>query len=251
MTPDMSYDKPLTGRVRRERIGVIRLPRLPRELLEAFRGFSDLTGLVSDACDALGIVAAIPASILRPTDPAARAVGQAVTVLNRLRTDADQPSTAAQSNDNRLGDIEGHNLAEPGDVLVVQGADLVSSMGSISASIGKRQGEAGAIVDGAVRDIDRSRAIGYPVWSRSVSPVTGKWRLETVGINVPVLIAGVTVAPGDLVVADEVGVCFVPHARAGEVLKEAQALTVSEERRQRQIADGASVIELARSYRRS
>lgn len=251
MTPDRRGDKPLTGRVARERIGVVHLPRLSRELLDTFRRFTDLTALVSDACDALGIAVAIPASVLKPTDATARVVGQAVTVLNHLRTDAPSPVLAARSNDNRLGDIEGHNLAEPGDVLVVQGADLVSSMGSISAAIGRRQGEAGAIVDGAVRDIDRSRALGYPVWSRSVSPVTGKWRLETMGINVPVVIASVTVAPGDLVIADEVGVCFVPHARAADVLKEAQALAVREERRQRQITDGASLIELANSYNRS
>jgi regulator of RNase E activity RraA len=251
MMSDSEENKLLTGRVPRERIGLVRLPRLPRELLDAFRRFTDLTGLVSDACDALGIAAAIPASILRPTDPVARVVGQAVTVLNQLRTDADSTAAVARSNDNRLGDIEGHNLAEPGDVLVVQGVDLFSSMGSISATIGRRQGEAGAVVDGAVRDIDRSRAIGYPVWSRSVSPVTGKWRLETAGINVPVLIAGVTVAPGDLVIADEVGVCFVPHARAADVLGEAQALAVSEARRQRQIGEGASLIDVAAGYRRS
>src|SRR5687767_13349852 len=175
MTTDAEHDKPLTGRVPSERIGCFRLPRLPAELLDTFRRFTDLTGLVSDACDALGLAAAVPASVLKPTDPAARVVGQAVTVLNRLRADADSAAMAARVNDNRLGDIEGHNLAEPGDVLVVQGVDFVSSMGSISASIGRRQGEAGAIVDGAVRDVDRSRALGYPVWSRSVSPVTGKW----------------------------------------------------------------------------
>ncbi|HWM41296.1 MAG TPA: hypothetical protein VNP36_02560, partial [Burkholderiales bacterium] len=54
--------------------------------------------------------------------------------------------------------------------------------GGVSASVGKRQGEAGAIVDGAVRDIDHSRKIGYPVWCSSVSPVTGKSRIRTVAI---------------------------------------------------------------------
>jgi regulator of RNase E activity RraA len=237
--------KPLTGRVKRESIGLLELPRLPPELLEQYRRFEDLTGLVSDACDALGIGGAVPASVLRPTIPAARVVAQAVTVLNRLREDAG-PFDAARTKDNRLGDIEGHNLAEPGDVLVIQGVDLVSSMGAISAAIGRRQGEVGAIVDGAVRDVDRSRAIGYPVWSRSVSPVTGKWRLETVGINVPVTINGVGVAPGDLVVADEVGVCFVPRARVPDVLALAQALAANDERRQRLIEGGAPLTVLAR-----
>jgi regulator of RNase E activity RraA len=236
--------KPLTGRVRREAIGCLQLPRLSPELLVAFLQLPDLTGLLSDACDSLGVGGVVPASILKPTDRAARLAGQAVTVLNRLR--ADSPHEAARARDNRLGDLEAHNLAEAGDVLVVQGVDLVSSMGSISAAIGRRQGEAGAIVDGAVRDVDGSRALGYPVWSRSVSPITGKWRLETTGINVPVLIAGITVAPGDVVVADEVGVCFVPHARAADVFAEARALAAREDQRRQRINAGASVIDLAR-----
>jgi regulator of RNase E activity RraA len=237
-------DKPLTGRVPREAIGAIEILRLDPPLLAAYRALADLTGLISDAMDVLHIEGVVPASILKPTDPAARIVAQAITIQNRVRTDA--PADAVRAKDNRLGDIEGHNLAQPGDVLVIQGADLVSSMGSISAAIGKRQGEVGAIVDGAVRDIDRSRAIGYPVWSRSVSPVTGKWRLETIGINVPVTIAGFMVRPGDLIVADEVGVCIVPFARAAEVLATAQALAAVEEKRQARIAEGASLIELAK-----
>jgi len=114
----------------------------------------------------------------------------------------------------------------------------ISSMGGISASIGKRQGEAGAIVDGAVRDIDHSRAIGYPLWSASVSPITGKWRIETMAVNDPVHVAGIEVRPGDLVVADECGVCFVPFARAAEVLAIAQRLAASEARRLQALRDG-------------
>jgi regulator of RNase E activity RraA len=143
-----------------------------------------------------------------------------------------------------LAEIEAHNLAEPGDVLVLQGVDHISNMGSISASVGRRQGELGAIVDGAVRDIDHSREIGYAIWSRSVSPITGKWRIETVAVNQPVTICGVTVNPGDLVLADEVGVCFIPHARAAEVLVRAQRIAADEEQRQAKIAAGTPVPDL-------
>jgi regulator of RNase E activity RraA len=71
-----------------------------------------------------------------------------------------------------------------------------------------------------------------------VSPVTGKWRIRTVAINRPVSIAGVTVRPGDLVVADEVGVCFVPFERAAEVLAVAQRLATAEEARLDKLANG-------------
>jgi 4-hydroxy-4-methyl-2-oxoglutarate aldolase len=117
----------------------------------------------------------------------------------------------------------------------------VSSMGGVSASVGKRQGEAGGIVDGAVRDIDHSRKIGYPVWSTSVSPMTGKWRIRTTAVNRPVRVAGVTVNPGDLVIADEVGVCFVPFARAAEVLAVAQRLTKREDERLAKLGSGMAL----------
>jgi regulator of RNase E activity RraA len=135
-------------------------------------------------------------------------------------------------------------------VLVIQGVEGVSSMGAISASIGKRQGEAGAVVDGAVRDIAHSREIGYPLWSKGASPITGKWRIETVAINVAVAICGISVKPGDLVVADEVGVCFVPYERAADVLAAVKRILQYEENRMAQIAEGVSVPDLAKAPRK-
>jgi 4-hydroxy-4-methyl-2-oxoglutarate aldolase len=222
--------KMLLGKLDRSAFGMLELPRLPGELLQGFLALEDLTGTTSDALDRCGIAATVPGSTLRTTDSRARIAGQALTVLNR-RLDV-------LSKVSKLGEIEAHNLAQPGDVLVIQGVAGISSMGGVSASVGKRQGEAGAIVDGAVRDIDHSRRIGYPVWSTGVSPITGKWRIETVAVNQPVRIAGIEVRPGDLVVADECGVCFVPHGRAEEVLAVARRLAQSEEERLAKLAEG-------------
>ena len=224
------------GRLPASAFGALEIERLPEAVLAGYRALGDLTGTTSDAMDYCGVSGAVPGSSLRPSDPAARVVAQAVTVLNR-KLDKTVPEAVAR-NVSHLAEIEAHNLAAPGDILVIQGVANISSMGGISASIGKRQGEAGAVVDGAVRDIDHSRKIGYPVWSSSVSPATGKWRIETVGINVPVVMAGVTVHPGDLVIADEVGVCFVPRARAVEVLATAQRLEQAEEERLAKIGEG-------------
>ena len=244
----MSMEKPLTGKIPRERIGMLELPRLPAELLAVFRALEDLSGVVSDALDELGIAGAIPSSVLRPTDTKARLCGPALTVLNRP---LGLPlAKAVQANVSRLGEIEAHNLASGGDVLVIQGVEGISSMGAISASIGKRQGEAGAVVDGAVRDISHSRGIGYPVWCKGASPITGKWRIETVAINVPVAICGIPVKPGDLVVADEVGVCFVPHERTAELLAAVRRILKHEDERMRQIAAGISVPDLATAPRK-
>jgi 4-hydroxy-4-methyl-2-oxoglutarate aldolase len=229
--------KPRLGKLALEAVGLTELPRLAPGLLAGLRGLADLTGTLSDALDELGIAGVVPGSVLRPTDPRARIVGQAITVFNQ--------ALSVRSEVSKLADIEAHNLAEPGDVLVVQGVAGISSMGGISASIGARQGEAGAIVDGAVRDVEHSRRIGYPVWATGVSPITGKWRLETKAVNRPVQIAGIEVQPGDVVAADEVGVCFVPFARAAEVLAVAQRLGQWEAERLRKLTEGIPLAEFA------
>jgi 4-hydroxy-4-methyl-2-oxoglutarate aldolase len=226
--------KILLGRLDARAFGPMELPRLDKAILDGFRALGDLTGTTSDAMDECRINGVVPGSTLRPTDAKARVVGQAITVFNQKRDGSERKTSG-------LGEIEAHNLAEPGDVLVIQGVAGVSSMGGISASVGKRQGEAGAIVDGAVRDIDHSRSIGYPVWSSSVSPITGKWRIQTVAINRPVSICGISVSPGDLVIADEVGVCFVPFERAAEVLAVAQRLTKREEDRLAKLDSGMAL----------
>ena len=145
---------------------------------------------------------------------------------------------------NKMAEFEAHNLALPGDVIVIEGVQGISNMGGISAQIGKRQGEAGAIVSGGIRDIAHSRSVGYPVWSSEVTPVTGKWRIETVEINGDVEIADVRVAPGDIVLADETGVCFVPRARAAEVLELARGKVAAEAAKCKAIDAGTPVPDL-------
>ena len=208
----------------------------PNDLLDAFRNLGDLTGTVSDVLDQLGIAGAVPAAVLKPSDPKARIVGRALTVLNHARKESVPAAVATKKSG--LGEINAHRITKPGDVLVIQGIPNVSSLGGTSATVGKRQGQIGAVVDGGVRDVDHSRAIGYPIWSSSVTPITGKWRVETAGVNVAVKIAGITVNPGDVVLADECGVCFVPKEKENEVLAIAQRWTAWEDYRMKNLNAG-------------
>ena len=230
------------GKLPPDAFGMLELPGLPSGIVDGFRALPDLTGTTSDVLDELGIVGTVPAALLRPNDPTARIAGRALTVHNIPA--AAPVAEKVKAGVSGLGEIEAHNLAEPGDVLVVQGIDQVSNLGGMSATIGHRQGEIGAVVDGGARDVDHSRAIGLPVWSKSVSPITGKWRVETIAVNKQVTICGVTVNPGDLVLADETGVCFVPRARAAEVLQRAQRSAAAEKLRDQKIASGVSIAEL-------
>jgi regulator of RNase E activity RraA len=207
----------------------------------------DLTGMTSDALDEIGLERTIDASTLRPTIPSSRVVGRAITVLNVPFEGTVQEALIGGRS--LLADIEAHNISEPGDVLVVQGVDRISNMGAIMASFAQRQGQVGAIVDGGVRDVDHSRNIGYPMWCRSVSPITGKWRIRTIGINVEVTICGLPVRPGDLVVADEVGVCFVPAEAAADILIRCQRMAKQERVRLDRIGAGIPIAEILNSER--
>jgi 4-hydroxy-4-methyl-2-oxoglutarate aldolase len=209
----------LTGKISPDRIRMMRVPRPPQALIDGFKSIGDATSVISDIMDELGITGVIGASVLKPTLSSAVMVGPALTVRNI--TQREHVYETARAHVNRMAEFEGHNLALPGDVMVIDGVAGLSNMGGISAQTGKRQGEAGAIVSGGIRDVGHSRRVNYPIWSTEITPVTGKWRIQTVEINGEVQIAGVRVAPGDIVVADETGVCFIPIARAPEVLERA------------------------------
>jgi 4-hydroxy-4-methyl-2-oxoglutarate aldolase len=177
--------------------------------------------------------------VLKPTMPGRMICGPALTVRNiHQRADA---LAGAKANVNKMAEFEAHNLAEDGDVLVIQGVPGMSNMGGISATTGKRSGERGAIVMGGVRDVAQSRAVGYPVWANEITPVTGKWRLETVEINGTVMIGEVRVAAGDLVVADDTGVCFIPRDNIMQVLEACEKKQKGEDERVDAIARGVPV----------
>jgi len=240
--------KTTLGRLPREAIRLMQLPRLPQDILEGYRRLVDLTGTVSDAMDELGIVGVVPAYVLPPVSAGKRIVGPALTVRNIQRTE--QIHKAALDKTNTQGESEAHNLAEPGDVLVIEGIMGCSNMGGQSATIARRQGFIGAIVDATLRDPQQYREMGWPVWCRGFTPVTGKWRMQTVEVNGTVQICGVQVRPGDLVCADEAGIAFVPRERAAEVLEAARKIDAGDTKRKKDIDAGASVADLAtRKYK--
>ena len=114
-------------------------------------------------------------------------------------------------------------LAQSGDVVVVEaGDDEMAVAGGNVCAIAQRNGVAGLVVDGVIRDVVESREHRFPVFGRGISPIPAK-RVGDGGMNVQIRCGGVVVNPGDIVVADEEGIVVVPRSRADDVLAKAQA----------------------------
>jgi len=118
--------------------------------------------------------------------------------------------------------------AEPGSVIVVESGDLDYALaGGNVCAIAHRRGVAAFVLDGLVRDIGEVRELGLPVYGRGVIPKPGG-KSQALPLGQPVTCGGVTVHPGDVIVADEDGVAVVPAARVGEVLADARARLAKE-----------------------
>jgi RraA family protein len=122
------------------------------------------------------------------------------------------------------------SLARPGDVLVIDGkADRTCAlMGALMMTACRTIGLAGVVIDGAVRDTDELRAMGFPVYAVCANP-NGPTKFVPGRINWPVSCGGVTVQPGDLVVGDADGVVVIERALAPSLLAPA-GKKVAEER---------------------
>ena len=111
--------------------------------------------------------------------------------------------------------------APPGSVLVyvLENGLHVSGIGNLMATTAIVRGLAGAVIDGAARDIEEISRLGFPVYSRSVSPATVVGRFISTAMQVPVRCGGVLVRPGDYIVGDSDGVVVVPMDKVSEVLE--------------------------------
>ncbi|MEU5523793.1 RraA family protein [Streptomyces sp. NPDC047860] len=141
-------------------------------------------------------------------------------------------------------------LAEPGDVIVIacHGTTTTAMWGGLMSTLSMKAGITAGIVDGAVRDVDEIRDLGFPLWYRSTvprpSPTAVHDRVEPVQVNVPVVIGGQVINPGDIVVADENGISVVPADLAADVLEGTHRQMDKERIVREKINSGATVQEL-------
>lgn len=224
----------------------VEIERPDPAIVAGFLTLPDLTSMVADILDGFGFDTAIPASVLAPLAPGQRVVGPAITARqSRARQQAG--FALAHEHKPKGGGIDQITLTRAGDVFVVDagGSADASSFGGILATASSARRLGGVIADGAVRDAASIRAAGLPVWSRSVTPRTGKHRLELVEFNGVVEVGGVQVRPSDLVLGDDDGVIVVPPEIAASVLERALQAASRESVLLSALGDGSSAKEAA------
>jgi 4-hydroxy-4-methyl-2-oxoglutarate aldolase len=178
---------------------------------------------------------------IKPAFPA-KAVGQALTVQ--------------LSQGDLVDPLKALEMGQPGDIIVVDaGGDTETSVcGGLMGGLAKNRGIRGMIVDGAGRDIDELRDIGWPIWTRAITPrgthTMFSGRKEELSINVPIACGGVAVSPGDFIVADEIGVTVIPVERAEEIVALAREQAEREQRTREWVAKGKTVEDLLNEFGR-
>ena len=171
--------------------------------------------VVCDALDAEGFPNQSPRLPLMPLAGAGVLVGRCRTTLWADMAHPDPTPYALE-----LATVDG---CEPGDVLIcAAGGSLRSGIwGELLTTAARNRGCVGVVADGAVRDVTRMRAMGFPVYALGTILYDSKDRQRVIDVQVPVLLGGVLFSPGDLVVADEDGVVVVPRAVEAAVLRRA------------------------------
>jgi 4-hydroxy-4-methyl-2-oxoglutarate aldolase len=174
---------------------------------------------VSDALDQLGLIGVVDQ--FHPLSARQRIAGRAVTV------ELGPPSKDVPARHLCSAAVE---ASGPSDVIVVahQGRlDCAGWGGNLSRGARHREVQ-GTIVDGAIRDVDESEQLGYPVYALAATPRTARGRAQEHAWATAVRIGDVLVNPGDYVLADGTGVVFVAAARIDDVLEAAEAIAAKE-----------------------
>lgn len=212
------------------------------EMVEKFKSMIDVYSISCVVADSMERDNVMHSSIKMRTVPDKKFIGPAFTV---------------KLNSGDLVDcLDIFNHVQKGDVVIVDafGETETSIWGGLMSGLCMAAGVVGAVVDGGVRDTDETRMLGFPLASRAVVPRSTHTpyskRMDSIQLNIPVVCGGVVVNPGDIVVADEIGVVVVPRNLMEESYEKARQLADNENKVREDILAGFTADQLLAKYGR-
>jgi 3-hexulose-6-phosphate synthase/6-phospho-3-hexuloisomerase len=198
---------------------------MEEELISLLRDVS--TSNISDAMHRKGAMRDI-----LPINPGTKIVGKAVTVQT---FEGDWAKS-----------VEAIDLAGPENVIVIyNGSRHIAPWGGLATLSCKLKGIEGVVIDGAVRDVDEIREMGYPIFASAITPNAGE--PKGMGeIDAEIMCGGQTVRPGDYIVGDDCGVVVIPRERGYEIARRAKEVEKNESRLYEEIRRGKTLSQVAK-----
>jgi len=200
------------------------------------------TAVISDALDDMGIRDRAMREHLRPLSPDVVFAGWARTVLC-MDLHYEHPDPYGK-------EIEALDSVLPGEVVVVGTGGSVRNApwGELLSTAAMARGARGAVIDGLIRDVKKILALGFPVFAAGMKPVDSRGRGIVVDYNVPTECGGVTVTPGDLIVADFDGIVTVPSHAVREAVDRATDKVARENHTRAELMQGVYLRHVYEKY---